>query len=169
MWQPLAIAALALQPEGTPPPNFEFRGIVAGAIVDTKAAGFKRSECKDDGPSTITCTRLFDEIATVPALAMHTFYSGRLGVLSFTFDNGEVLRVAEALAARYGKACRQEESLWRNRAGASLPNTTFVWCFATGSMKLRLIASRINSADLIYTDNKVLAEFAPKSGPKIDF
>lgn len=153
-----------------PLPNFEFRGVQAGRLVDLQGLGFKAKQCefgrtKDE----IACTNGNDGIADVPAISTYVVFKGKIETIDFSFRQSHYQHILKSLLQRYGAPCRTDKTTWQNKLGAKFDNVEAVWCFSTGEMRLQAIGLDLESSLLHYLDLPTAQMAASAAPPKVDF
>lgn len=121
-------------------------------------------KCKLKGSGVENCAQIYGPAAISDV---------RLKILLFMFNNGKLFgvsgtapftnfsRVAEAFEAKYGKPYKTENTVWRNRAGASFDNVKKTWVFSDGLLTLEARGSTIDEMKFLFAS----VENAPQKDP----
>jgi hypothetical protein len=150
----LILAAGVVVPPATPLSVFEFKG----ALADTEnpdANGFGPCSKAARGPEVVYCSHYRPEpIAGVTAdWIMLMLYQNRMTAVAGAFRSNDFGTILGAFNAKYGQPCKTEESEWRSVAGFKVPNVTVSWCFASGTLSLARVGSKLGRGSFNYEDN----------------
>lgn len=176
----IAFSAVALIGAAPPTKPFDYKGYVAGQLVEDgvlekcrtkispelemslKLAGV---DSKDDDDYEI-CSDSSAKVAGVSVISEHIgFYKKRLSNVTILSDVIAFKTITDAMKQKYGPPCRSGVKRLQALTGAKVDSAYYVWCFASGEMTADMFYPDLKTSTIEYQDKHRL----PASKPKVDF
>lgn len=158
----LAVTLTGASP-GTELPNFTFRDVVAGIVVEPKEFG----PCeKPDHRGVQACLQNDTSVAGEPAdWVIVMLYQGRLTDVGGKFKSTSFGSISKGFEAKYGKPCETGAKDFQSVMGVKAQSVFMTWCFRSGKLTLDQIGGNLSSGRFTYVDD----HRPPPKEPKIDF
>ena len=153
--------------------TFEFRGVVAGEVVDRSALRNVLGQCKPQSKGSVLgdteCIKGKSTVAgeRVDELVFY-FYEGKLTAMVFWIERSSAsyINLLAAFNEKYGAPCAMDTEKMQTRAGAIFDNHVSRWCFSTGELELREFDRDLDTSLVEYVDREVNP---PSKKPPVDF
>lgn len=167
----LILLLLLAAPGSAQEPSFDFKGIALGSDISF-IENTSRFSCRDpQNPiADRVCSLKFGEretFASVPVeVLLLYYYSGKLEIISISFEAKHFSEVASALTEKYGQGVVKTEGV-QNRMGATFENKIYSWRRGNSTLEAKRYSSKLDRSSVIYRTDFALQEFSRRQGTTV--